>query len=65
MIAAPTAEVAIVRTLEDAPFYARSELLTDVDGLSCATVHESLSMHRFVAPWVQCMLPFRMPRITW
>lgn len=63
--AAPTAEVAIVRTLEDAPFYARSELRTDVEGLSCATVHESLSMHRFVAPWVQCMLPFRMPRISW
>jgi len=26
-------------------------------------VHESLSLDRFRAPWVQAMLPFRMPRV--
>lgn len=56
--------VEVRRTLEDAPFYARSELGTTIDGMRCTTVHESLSMQRFVAPWVQCMLPFRMPRIA-
>lgn len=62
---AADADVELVRTLEDAPFYARSELRAKHDGRTCSVVHESLSMHRFVAPWVQCMLPFRMPRIGW
>jgi hypothetical protein len=26
------------------------------------TVHESLDLDRFRRPWVQCLLPFRMPR---
>ena len=25
-------------------------------------VHESLSLDRFRAPWVQAMLPFKVPR---
>jgi carotenoid 1,2-hydratase len=25
-------------------------------------MHESLSLDRFMRPWVQAMLPFRMPR---
>ena len=48
----------VVRTLEDTPFYARS-VLSAQDGNA---VHESLSLDRFRAPWVQAMLPFRMPR---
>ncbi|GAN77692.1 carotenoid 1,2-hydratase [Acidisphaera rubrifaciens] len=49
-------------TLTDAPFYARSLLDTRIDGEPVIAMHEALSMRRFVAPWVQAMLPFRMPR---
>ena len=54
---------ALVRhTLEDGPFYARSLLRAQWLGEPVTAMHESLSMRRFVAPWVQAMLPFRMPR---
>ena len=52
----------VVKTLEDAPFYARSLLSTRLLGQSGAAVHESLSLQRFRARWVQALLPFRMPR---
>jgi carotenoid 1,2-hydratase len=48
----------LVRTLEDTPFYTRSQLV-DGDGM---TVHESLSLDRLASPIVKAMLPFRMPR---
>ena len=57
-----TAEVHVVRTLEDAPFYSRSLLATRVRGQHATAIHESLDLDRFRAPWVQAMLPFRMPR---
>ena len=47
-----------VRTLEDTPFYTRSEI--QVGGGQF--MHESLDLHRFCRPWVQFLLPFRMPR---
>jgi carotenoid 1,2-hydratase len=50
----------VARTLEDAPFYARS-LLRGIDGMA---VHETLDLHRFSSPVVQAMLPFKMPRST-
>ncbi len=50
------------QTLEDTPFYARSVLDTHLLGQRVTAVHESLSMTRFTAPWVQAMLPFRIPR---
>ncbi len=50
----------LLATLESGPFYARSLLCDPVDG--GITVHESLSLRRFSQPWVQAMLPFRMPR---
>ena len=53
----------VLKTLTDAPFYSRSVLRTQVLGQSAMAVHESLSMARFRAPWVQVMLPFRMPRL--
>jgi carotenoid 1,2-hydratase len=53
---------ALCRTLEDGPFYARSLLATPWQGQSLPTFHESLSLDRFRARWVQAMLPFRMPR---
>jgi carotenoid 1,2-hydratase len=52
----------VVETLEDTPFYARSLLSTHVLGEAATAVHESLSLDRFRAGWVQALLPFRMPR---
>ncbi len=51
--------LALARTLEDGPFYARSQLV-GADG--SGAVHESLSLDRFASRWVQALLPFRMPR---
>ncbi len=55
-------EVSVRDTLEDAPFYSRSLLDTHVGGSPAVAIHESLSLDRFRSPWVQCLLPFRMPR---
>ncbi len=52
----------VVRTLEDTPFYARSVLASRLLGERVMAIHESLSLDRFRSPWVQAMLPFRMPR---
>ena len=54
--------VRVVRTLEDAPFYARSQLSATLFGETADVMHESLSLDRFRSPIVQAMLPFRMPR---
>jgi carotenoid 1,2-hydratase len=52
----------LIRTLEDAPFYTRSVVSAKILGEPLALMHESLSLDRFKRPWVQAMLPFRMPR---
>lgn len=52
----------IVETLEDTPFYARTRLRARWEGENVDAMHESLSLARFTRPWVQAMLPFRMPR---
>jgi carotenoid 1,2-hydratase len=52
----------VKRTLEDAPFYARSQLSAKLFGETADVMHESLSLDRFRMPIVQAMLPFRMPR---
>ena len=52
----------LVRTLEDAPFYARSLVSAKLLGEPVILMHESLSLDRFRMPVVQAMLPFRMPR---
>jgi carotenoid 1,2-hydratase len=52
----------IVKTLEDAPFYARSVVSAKLQGEPVTLMHESLSLDRFRMPIVQAMLPFRMPR---
>ncbi len=54
--------IAVKRTLEDAPFYARSQLSVQLFGETVDVMHESLSLDRFRLPIVQAMLPFRMPR---
>ncbi len=55
----------VVHTLEDTPFYARSELKTRVLGQKVAAVHETLNLSRFSSQWVKVLLPFRMPRAVW
>jgi carotenoid 1,2-hydratase len=52
----------VAQTLEDAPFYARSVVKTRLLGEDVTAMHESLSLERFRAGWVQALLPFRMPR---
>ncbi len=51
----------VIKTLEDAPFYARSMIATQLLGADVVAIHESLSLDRFRRLWVQAMLPFRMP----
>jgi carotenoid 1,2-hydratase len=53
---------AVVKTLEDTPFYARSVLSARLLGEPVAAIHESLSLDRFRTNWVKLLLPFRMPR---
>ena len=57
-------EARVIDTLEDAPFYSRSLLDTEVGGARSRVFHESLDLNRFRRYWVQCLLPFRMPRVT-
>ncbi len=52
----------VLKTLESAPFYARSMISADLQGESVIAIHESLSLDRFNKRWVQSLLPFRMPR---
>ncbi|MEQ1716057.1 MAG: hypothetical protein ABL907_08760 [Hyphomicrobium sp.] len=52
----------VVKTLEDAPFYARSIVSSRIDGRAVSAMHESLDLDRFNMKIVQAMLPFRMPR---
>ncbi len=54
----------VVRTLEDTPFYARSEIAADLAGARTVGVHEALSLDRFVRPVVQRMLGYRIRRVT-
>ncbi len=55
--------VRVTQALEDAPFYSRSVLATHLLGEPAQAIHESLDLNRFAAPWVQLMLPFKMPRV--
>jgi carotenoid 1,2-hydratase len=52
----------VTGSLEDGPFYARSLVRSQLFGEAATAVHESLDLDRFASPWVQAMLPFRMPR---
>jgi carotenoid 1,2-hydratase len=52
----------VVKTVEDTPFYARSVVQSVVNNELMIGVHESLSLKRFSSRWVQCLLPFKMPR---
>ena len=54
----PSSTQPVAKTLEDTPFYTRSQL-SSPDG---QFMHESIDLTRFCRPWVQLLLPFRMPR---
>jgi carotenoid 1,2-hydratase len=56
------ASATVRRTLEDGPFYVRSLVASRWLGEPVCAMHESLSLDRFRRPWVQALLPFRMPR---
>jgi carotenoid 1,2-hydratase len=53
----------VQRTLEDTPFYARSEVGAELLGSERRCMHECLSLDRFDRRLIQAMLPFRMPRV--
>jgi len=52
----------VVDTLENGPFYARSLLRLPIDGTEWTAFHESVSLRRFAARWVQLLLPVKLPR---
>lgn len=54
----------LIRTLEDTPFYSRSEVQGSYLGEYSTGVHESLSLDRWKSSVVQFMLPYRMRRVT-
>lgn len=58
----PHQSARVAETLEDTPFYTRSVLKTHLLGEPVTAVHESVCLDRFSAPWVQRLLPFRIPR---
>jgi carotenoid 1,2-hydratase len=60
--AAVGVQASVRRTLEDGPFYARSMIAARHQNAPVLSMHESLDLDRFASPWVQCLLPFRMPR---
>ena len=59
------ARPSIVRTLVDAPFYARSLIDTTLGGRSGLAVHEVVDLDRFVRRSTQWMLPFRISGVGW
>ncbi|MCM8556530.1 hydroxyneurosporene dehydrogenase [Sphingomicrobium sediminis] len=52
----------VLKTWENAPFYARSTIGARLYGEPVVMVQESLDLDRFASPVVQFMLPYRMPR---
>ena len=52
----------VLRTLEDTPFYNRNVVSAQLGAERVTAMHESFDARRFAAPWVQALLPFRMPR---
>jgi carotenoid 1,2-hydratase len=60
--AGPEQKPALIRTLEDTPFYARSLIHASYLGERAMGTHETLSLDRFRTRWVKYLLPFRMRR---
>lgn len=60
----PHTSARLIRTLEDTPFYSRSEVEGSYVGERIRGVHESLSLDRWRSRVVQFMLPYRMRRVA-
>ena len=58
-------DVRVIQQLEDTPFYQRSLIKHQVLGEDCECFHETLNANRFSSSWVQKLLPWRMPRISY
>lgn len=52
----------LLSTFESGPFYSRSLIETQAEGRRWTAFHESVSLRRFAARWVQTLLPVRLPR---
>ena len=52
----------LVQTLEDTPFYVRSQIASRLLGEDVISIHETLDVPRVVSLPVRLMLPWRMPR---
>lgn len=53
---------ALIRTLEDTPFYSRNLIALTLRGRATTAVHESVDLRRFARGWVRFLLPFRIRR---
>lgn len=62
---APGAQAQLVRSLVDAPFYARSLIRTTQGDHAVLGVHEIVDLDRFVRTTTQLMLPFRTRGAGW
>lgn len=51
-----------VKAMLDAPFYSRSAVKTQLDGVETVGVHEALDLRRFRSPLLKPMLAVRVPR---
>ena len=52
----------LMRTLEDTPFYVRSQIASRLLGEDVVSIHETLDVPRVASLPVRLMLPWRMPR---
>jgi carotenoid 1,2-hydratase len=57
-----SAELKVIQTLEDTPFYVRSVVESGLLGEKVISLHETLSIPKLSAISTQLMLPWRMPR---
>ncbi len=62
---AENGDAKILQTLEDTPFYGRSEIHTRLLDHDCIAMHESIALNRLRSPIVKSFLPWRMPRAVW
>lgn len=53
----------LLRTLEDTPFYARSEIAVEIAGGRHVGVHEALDLDRFASPAIQHLLTYKTRRV--
>ncbi len=51
-----------IKNMLDAPFYSRSAVKTQLDGVETLGVHEALDLVRFRSPLIKPMLALRVPR---